>query len=347
MHLDITCSTDDKYLQHCAAMLCSVFENNREHDITVHLLHHGLSADSQSFLLQIAERYGDKVIYYDVDMDKLGNVSINKQWHPNLSIATYYRLLLPSLLDKTIERIFYLDCDIIVLDDISPLFTIDMDGYGVAGVEDTTPGFDYHRRVMGMTLDQKAFCAGVLMINLKYWREHDCERHLLDFAHKMEKRLCLEDQDVLNHEFRNHWFKLPYKYMRTPMAIAPLDRQQRWADVEEYVFNPVIIHYAAHVKPWLDISIPDGKYYWKYVRLSQFPNPVKTRTMERYRWPIRKAKIRYYINLYIHPFIPDLLEMLLVDVYNIFKGFALLFRPSKFMRYRIQRWLHKYGVDKM
>lgn len=344
MHLDVTCSTDNKYLQHCAAMLCSVFENSREHDITVHLLHHGLSVDRQSFLSTLASRYDNKIIYYDVDMDKLGSVSINEVWHPNLSVATYYRMLLPSLLDDSVDKVFYLDCDIIVLGDISPLFTLDMDGYGVAGVEDTTPSFDYHRRVMGMTLDQKAFCAGVLMINLKYWREQDCEKHLLDYAHKMGNKLCLEDQDVLNHEFRNHWFKLPYKYMRTPMSIVRLDKNQRGDDISDYVFNPVIIHYAAHVKPWLDISIPDGKYYWKYVRLSQFPNPVKTRTLDRYRWPIRKAKIRYYINLYGRPFIPDLLEILLVDIYNIFKGLILLFRPAKFKRYCIQRWLHKYGM---
>lgn len=347
MHLDITCSTDDKYLQHCAAMLCSIFENNREHDITVHLLHNRLSVDSQSLLSNLASRYDKRIIYYDVDMDKLGDVYINEDLHPNLSISTYYRMLLPSLLDVSVNKVFYLDCDVIVLGDISPLFTLDMEGYGVAGVEDTTPGFDYHRRVMGMTLNQKAFCAGVLMINLKYWRDHDCEKKLLDYAHKMAHKLLLEDQDVLNHEFRGHWFKLPYKYMRTPMAIAPMNRQQRWADIEEYVFNPVIIHYAAHVKPWLDISIPDGEYYWEYVRLSQFPNPVKTRTIDRYRWPIRKAKIRYYINLYVHPFIPDILELLLLDVYNILKGLLLMFRPAKFKRYRIHRWLHKYGADKM
>lgn len=344
MHLDITCSTDDKYLQHCAAMLCSVFENNREHDITVHLLHHGLSADSQSFLSQLAERYGNKVKYYDVDMDKLGNVYIDEKIHPNLSVSTYYRMLLPSLLDKSINRVLYLDCDIIVLKDVSPLYTLDLDGYGVAGVEDITPYSDKHRHVMNLTLDSRAFCAGVLMINLQYWRMHNSEKSMLDYAHKMFCKLFLEDQDVLNHEFRNHWFKLPYKYMRTPMAIASLDKCQRGNDIYEYVFEPVIIHYAAHVKPWLDIHIPDDKYYWKYVALSQFPHPKRTRTLNRYRWSIRELKIRYYINLYIHPFVPDLMEMLLVDIYNIFKTILLIFQPRKFRKYCIHRWLNKYGM---
>lgn len=345
MHLDITCSTDDKYLQHCAAMLCSLFENNSGNDITVHLLHHDLSKVSKNFLIKLAKRYNKTIKFYDVDLKHLGNVGIDNKTHPNLSTATYYRLMLPSLLDNNIERILYLDCDVIVLGDITLLFTLELDDYGVAGVEDVTPGDDKHRQVLGFSLSQKCFCAGILLINLRYWREHNSEENMLSFANKMAGKLLLEDQDVLNHEFRNHWFKLPYKYMRTPMSIASLDRQQQWSDIEEYVSHPLIIHYAAHVKPWLDISIPDGKYYWKYVGLSGFPNPVKSRTLDRYRWPIRKAKIRYYINYYIHPFVPDILEMLLADLYNIFKAISLIFQPSKFRSYRIGRWLHKYDFE--
>ena len=170
MRLDIACSTDNNYLQHCTAMLCSLFENNREHAITVHLLHHGLSNEGQQFLSQLAKRYENSIIFYDIDMDRLGKLFIDQHWHPDLSIACYYRLMLASLLDESIEKVFYLDCDIIVLGDVSPLFNIDMSEYGVAAVEDITPGSDEHRQVMGLTMDQTAFCSGVLTINLQYWR---------------------------------------------------------------------------------------------------------------------------------------------------------------------------------
>lgn len=342
MKLDIACSTDNNYLQHCSAMLCSVFENNKEHDITVHLLHHDLSLESQTFLIDLTKRYGNTILFYNIDLNKLGNVFINKTGHPNLSIACYYRLMLASLLDRSIEKVLYLDCDIIVLGDLSPLFNIDMSEYGVAAVEDITPANDWHRRVIGLSLDQTAFCSGVLLINLIYWRVHHSEESLLDYAQKMGEYLGMEDQDVLNHEFRGHWFKLPYKYMRTPMAIAPLDKQQKWADIEEYVFHPVIIHYAAHVKPWLDIPIPDGKYYWEYVKRSGFHNPKVIKTLPQYRRPIRMAKVRYYLNAYIHPFVPDIVEMILRDLVDILVGFSYLFRPSAFKAYRIRRWLRKY-----
>lgn len=340
MRLDVTCSTDDKYLQHCAAMLCSLFENNQEHDITVHLLHHGLSQEGMNFLSSLAKRYGNSVRFYDVDITQFKNVSISGK--PNLSKTCYFRILLSSLVSDQVEKILYLDCDVIVLKDVSTLFQLDLENYGVAAVEDVMPGFDYHRNIIGIDLKQAGFCSGVLMINLKYWREHDCEKHMLDFGNRMGHKLWMEDQDILNHEFRKHWFKLPYKYMKTPMSIASLDSQQRWADLEEYAFDPVIIHYAAHVKPWLDISIPDDKYYWKYVRISAFPNPQKTRTLPQYRWPIRKAKIRYYLNYYVRPFVPNIIELLIKDIWNLLRLILCIFHPTQFKHFRFKLWYNKY-----
>jgi len=341
MQLDITCSTDDNYVQHCMAMLCSVFENNRTHSIKVHLLHHGLSLEKQKMMEQLAGRYNNQIIYYDVDIDKLSCVSIADN-HPNLSIATYFRFFLPSLLEEDIKRVLYLDCDVIVLKDISELFNLDMEEYGVAAVKDATPGTNAHRMVMGLDLGGSAFCAGVLMINIDYWRKYDCQMHMLDFASKMGGHLFMEDQDVLNHEFRGHWFQLPYKYGYAPMSIASLDKSQKMADIIEYVCEPSIIHYATHVKPWLDIRIPDDEYYWKYVKLSGYPNPVETRCLDRYRNPIRVTKVRYYLNLYIHPFIPDTIEILLRDIFDLLVLFTSVFNKRKFREYRIKRWLRKY-----
>lgn len=341
MRLDITCSTDNNYVQHCMAMLCSVFENNKGHNIKVHLLHTSLSANGQSILSSMSKRYNNEIIFYEIDDRELACVSIADN-HPDLSIATYYRFFIASLLPKDIDKVLYLDCDVIVLQDISELFSLDLDGYGVAAVKDVTPENDLHRQILGFELDGKAFCAGVMMINLEYWREHNCQRTMLDYANKMGKKLIMEDQDVLNHEFRGCWFELPYKYGRTPMSIAPLDKSQKYADIKEYVFHPAIIHYAAFVKPWLDIRIPDDKFYWKYVKLSMFMSPQKTKVTKDNRSKIRKLKFRYYVNFYLHPFIPDLIEMFVRDVLGLLKLFAFIFRPNLFAEYRLKRWLKKY-----
>ena len=343
MRLDLTCSTDDNYVQHCVAMLCSVLENNPNHDVFIHLLHHALSQNSQDLISNIVQRYGAKICYYEVDINQLSNVSIAEN-HPNLSIATYFRFCLPSLLDNSINKILYLDCDVIVLKDISDLFLIDLEGYGVAGVKDVTPGSDMHRQLMGLELDDRAFCAGVLMINLEYWRDNKCEERMFKYASEMKGKLIMEDQDVLNYVFRKHWFQLPYKYGYTPMSIASLDKSQKYADLFEYVFSPSIIHYAAHVKPWLDIRIPDDQYYWKYVKHSGYPTPTITHCQERYRKAIRLAKVRYYLNFYLRPFVPNIVEILFKDLIDLFVILSCVLGREEFKVYRLKRWLKKYDM---
>jgi len=342
MRFDLTCSTDDNYVQHCMAMLCSVLKNNQNHNICIHLLHHALSEKSQELISNMVQRFGAKIYYYDVDINQLSRVSI-AEYHPNLSIATYFRFFLPSLLDDSIKKVLYLDCDVIVLKDVSDLFLIDLDGYGVAGVKDVTPGSDKHRQFMGLELDDRAFCAGVLMINLEYWRKNKSEECMFRYASEMSGKLIMEDQDVLNYVFRKHWFQLPYKYGYTPMSIASLDKSQKYADIFEYVFSPSIIHYAAHVKPWLDIRIPDDQYYWKYVKLSGYPHPAKIQCQERYRKAIYFTKIRYYLNFYLRPFIPRILEYLLEDFFDLLVLISYGFGRKGFKKYRLKRWLAKYN----
>jgi len=342
MILHVTCSTDDNYVQHCMAMLCSLFENNKGHEVHVHLLHHGLSNNSQKIIDILAFHYNNKVFFYDIAPSTLEGVALNPN-HTWLSMTTYYRFLIASVISLDVKKILYLDCDIIILQDISQLFKLKIQDYGVAAVKDGTPFDLKHRNVMGLELNDRTFCAGVMMINLQYWRENNCEKQLFDYAREQKDNLRMEDQDVLNYVFRKKWFQLPYKWGKCPLSVAQLDNAQKWFDIKEYVEKPCIYHYAAHVKPWLDLWFPDQHYYWHYVQLSGFPNPQKTHANRQLRIRIYKTVARYIINKYIHPFIPDILELIIKDLYYIVLFIINIFRPSHFKDLMLKRWSQKYG----
>lgn len=339
MRLNVTCSTDENYVQHCVSMLCSLFDNNRNHHFVIHLLHHNLPNTSQIIIKELCERFDNDIIFYNIDMSKFSNISIK---HSDLSIATFFRIVLPEIIDPSVEKILHLDCDVIVLKDISSLFELDIQGFGVAAVKDSNPLNNDHREVIGLQLDDRAFCAGVLLINLVFWRQHNCQKNMIEYAKRYSHALYMEDQDVLNHEFRGNWFQLPYKYGYAPMSIANLDKKQKWSDIVEYAFDPAIIHYATHVKPWLDIRIPDDKFYWHYVKLSGFPNPQKTKASKINKKRIQKTKLRYYLNYYFRPFVPNILEIIILDLFDLMKMISVLSSPQKFNLYRLQRWLSKY-----
>lgn len=342
-YLHVTCSTDDNYVQHCMAMICSLFENNKAHEVIVHIFHHGLSIASQKLFEKLSSRYNNKVVFYDINPSTFEGVALNPN-HTWLSMAAYYRFLISSLIPCEIDKILYLDCDIIVLQDISQLFKLQMQNYGVAAVKDCTPYTLKHRDVMGLALNDHAFCSGVMLINLKYWREHNCEEQLFNYAREQKDNLLMEDQDVLNYVFRRKWFQLPYKYGRTPLAVVPVDNTQKWFDIYEYVNEPCIFHYAAHVKPWLDVWFPDQHYYWHYVQISGFPNPQKTHANRQLQFKIYKTVTRYLINKYIRPFVPDFIDLIIRDIYFTLMFIANIFRPARFKNMMLKRWCQKYGM---
>jgi lipopolysaccharide biosynthesis glycosyltransferase len=113
-------------------MLCSLFENNRYNTFVIHILISDLSNDTKLKLQNIVERYSSTCIFYKVDESKLDGVQYRKK-NP-LTNAAYYRILLSSVIDKSISKILYLDSDIIVINNITPIFDLNIDGYALAAV---------------------------------------------------------------------------------------------------------------------------------------------------------------------------------------------------------------------
>lgn len=343
----ITCSTDDYYVQHCMAMLCSLFENNIESKFHVHLLMDKLSQQSCDYLKQLCKRYKNEIFFYQIDGNSMEGIPLSElqfNGRPAYSIATYYRMLLPSIIPTEVNQILYLDCDIIVLGKVDELFSLNLKGYGLAAVSDCSPFDSYHRFKMGLGLNNTAFCAGMMMINLDYWRKNNSQTELMEYALRDWKAVYMQDQDALNYVFRDSWYQLPYKWGKTPLSVAPVDERQRWFDIEEYVFCPQIIHYSAHVKPWLNVWFPERKFYWEYVALSGYPNPQIIHTTQDVKKRIYISLARYYINKYVRPFIPNIIEQLIKDCINIVLCLLYLFRKKRMRMHILKLWYLKYHI---
>lgn len=270
MKFDIVINTDDKFLQHAMAMLCSLYENNKKHNIVVHVLQKSLSAKSREYLTKLSIKYNNSIIYYDVDESQLQGVQFRK--NRPLSMAAYYRLLLSSVLPYNINKVLYLDCDIIIVRDIEEIFNIEIDDYALAASIDTLPYSQQHRLQLHMEADERTFCSGVMLVNLKYWRDNNVEPYLLEYAKRYRKVVYLHDQDVLNYAFKKHWFLLPPKWNRIANEIKPKPYiHYKDFDVKEYMCNPMLYHFASvHVKPWLDAPVPCKSVYMRYLKKSGY-----------------------------------------------------------------------------
>ncbi|WP_455667557.1 glycosyltransferase family 8 protein [Phocaeicola sp.] len=312
---NVTCNTDDNYAQHCMAMLCSLFENNKEETIAVHVLCNTLSDVYRTSLKKLADAYSQSIKFYSVDEMPLENVQFRSK-RP-LTKAAYYRLLLSSIL-VGIDKVLYLDCDMIILGKIRDLFELELDNYALAAVLDSMPYSEKHQRQLNLPINASCFCSGIMLINLEYWRKHDVESQLLDFARRKRNPIYLHDQDVLNYVLHNQWFMLSPKWNHNPSGISYSICFKPYHNAD-MIYTPSVIHYCSNVfKPWYKGPCPGRKYYMCYLKLSNYPHPQFVELSFGRYICLHYYYVRQMI-LKLRPIMPKLIVMLISDVINILR----------------------------
>ena len=105
------------------------------------------------------------------------------------TIDTYTRLWLGEFFPQTVDRVLYLDADIVVVGSIAPLWNVDLGGALMGAVD--IPGSDRGVTRLGMRAEDGYFNAGVLVIDLKQWRATRAEETVLDYIRANPERVSL------------------------------------------------------------------------------------------------------------------------------------------------------------
>ena len=283
--IDIVCSTDDNYIMPTGVMLTSLFENNKGINVNIHLLHGGLTDDHIEQITHQVNIYGQNIIFYSMDDNLFSDFPIGKSYqtdHVGSSMATYYRLFLSQILPDNIEKVIFLDGDILVLDSLKELWNIDMSNKAIAAVADSFNNEISHYNRLRYPQNQGYFNAGVLLINLKYWREHNVQSLFIDYVANYPERLACHDQDVLNYVFKDVKKELPFKYnMLNEYWFDVRYNMISW-EYEKHILdgqkNPVIIHFTCIPKPWYkNCKHPYKKMFDKYKSMSLWSNVKEKR----------------------------------------------------------------------
>jgi lipopolysaccharide biosynthesis glycosyltransferase len=125
----------------------------------------------------------------------------------------YFRLLMPFVLPD-VTRAVYLDADTVVLEDIYPLWTIDLEGFALAAVRDYLPCIsDAVENWAELQLKPNApyFNSGVLVVDLDQWREQRIAERVLSVCRENQEHLCAQrkwpqhDQYGLNVVLHGQW----------------------------------------------------------------------------------------------------------------------------------------------
>lgn len=244
--IHVTCAFDSKYTRFAGVLMKSLFENNMDEHICCHAMGLDLMAEDKQDLLNIAEEYGNEIVFYDMNEDMFKGFHVTKQWN----IATYFRLVLPTLLDKKIERIIYFDCDMICRGAIRDLYDTDLKGNIIGACEDhvLSPRMSLCY-LNGVKAPNFYFNAGMLLIDCNAWRDNGTTEKCFEYLQKNQP-LHL-DQDTLNAVLQEKWLHLSYRwnFMADFHAAYYGDKEFSMDMNKTYPYYPVIIHFTG-VKPW-------------------------------------------------------------------------------------------------
>jgi len=177
---------------------------------------------------------------------------------PGISGAAYARLFIPQVLPPDIDRALYLDCDLIARRCVGELFDLPLGNFAALGVTDAgSPyvcslyGVPYWSRY-GRRADDVNFNSGVLLLNLRAWRDEDITgaamEYLTDGRHQF-----LVDQEAINAvlpgrigQVDPRWNVQTEHFQPPHQATLPLDEAQ----LSELIKDPWIVHFTTAVKAW-------------------------------------------------------------------------------------------------
>src|SRR3546814_353430 len=149
----------------------------------------------------------------------------------------------------TLFRSLYLDCDIVVRNDIAALWNLSL-GDKVLGAARNL--FFVRHDDLDLPAGADYFNAGVLLMNLRRWREADGTARLIRFIEAHHDHLWAHDQDALNAVFCGEFLELAprWNFQTSMLWSEPDGLGLSYWEFRRLLADPAIVHYTSPSKPW-------------------------------------------------------------------------------------------------
>ena len=279
----IVLAANDKYVPYLNVTIQSIFENaqpGRNYDLIV--LNSDISDENQKKLKKSYTAANFSVRFYNV-VGWLENRNLKAQIHiPHITVETYYRLLMQDIM-QGYDKVLYLDSDLVVLQDVAELYDTEIGDHYIGAVVDVDfagcyKGSDptrkpYYEKTLRMQSPYHYYNAGVLVMNLKAFREHFTTKAIFDAVESRE--WLYQDQDVLNVLCEGHVYYLGMEWnvvinwkdgVESRLQTLRMAPRQMYLDYLASRKNAKIVHYAGMQKPWNVADCDFAECFWKYAK---------------------------------------------------------------------------------
>lgn len=299
--MHIAYSSDDNYAQHLGVSIYSLLAHNSDAKIVIYVIDNGISCENKEKLQKTVACFPLSQIQWIDFSEWSEKLTLNMQWP--ISQSAYGRLFIGSMLPDSASKCLYLDCDIIICDELADLWYSDMGEHTIAAVQDTVNATT--KNSVGLHSSERYFNSGVLLINLEKWRDNNTEQACLDFIKQHHGSVTHHDQGVLNGLFHQDVSILPLKYnVMTIHYIMDRDRILKYFHEESPFYSedeitqakaqPIVLHYTPSFtsRPWVKTCRhPLKKLYWDAVAKTPWAGAQPAKDAS--KWYIRLIDWRY------------------------------------------------------
>lgn len=259
--MNILVTLNAGYLSVLVVMLRSLAISNKHSKFDVYVMNTSLAEKDIEYL---KDNTLDNINIIDLKIsDKfLDNAPVTKRYPKEM----YYRILASYYLPKSVDKILYLDPDLVVINKLDKLYNMDLDNYYFAAASHIWGILQTFNRIrLRMDSNDVYINSGVMLMNIKLLRKEQDRDEVYRFINRYKNKLMLPDQDVISGLYANKILPLdPYVYNMTEKLLNQTyfmpHVNERW--IKE---NSVIIHYCGRNKPWKkDYKGTLNKFYDEY-----------------------------------------------------------------------------------
>lgn len=256
---NICLCADNNVVEYMSALIVSILRNSsQDEEFIFHIITSCISEENKNYLNELKNIKNFQLKYYNPihreKFEKWYSEKTPQKW----PVEVFFKLDIPFIL-KDLDKVLYLDCDMIAVNNFKELFDINMDNYTAAAAKDKLIS-NSHLKKIKLNKSNGYFNSGLLLINIKNFNTlfpNDTFLEKIDKYLNNIKIVEYPEQDIINIIFNNKIKPIDSKY-NCVSAIVKKDKE---------VQDTIIAHYTL-LKPLYKNAYPQKNklYYafWKY-----------------------------------------------------------------------------------
>ena len=268
--MNILITIDKNYLSVRCTMLKSLLITHPDTDFTVYILNSSLTAEDFETIKDNLPTGRLALVDIKADDSLLADAPVTDRYPKEM----YYRIFAAKFLPEDVDRVLYLDPDLVVIKPLYQLYNIDMDGYYFAAASHVGKFLtNLNALRLKMEDDTPYINSGVMMMNLKLLRQEQDFSQVFDYIDKKRHALILPDQDVISAVYGSRILQInPYLYNMNDRLMLLPDGLANGITPEWVKENSVIIHYFGRNKPWKERYVGVLDCYYHQTVNAQLPD---------------------------------------------------------------------------